>query len=125
MAVRLPWGNPAEQDRAERIAAGLEYVSVLPPLNLRGVAAVIAGARACVAVDTGLGHLAAALDVPCISLYGPTLPGKVGAYGRGQIHLSESGRLAGSGDRHTLCFEGLNAARVAPQLDALLLDIDR
>ena len=125
MAVRLPWGNPAEQDRAERIAAGLEYVSVLPPLNLRGVAAVIAGARACVAVDTGLGHLAAALDVPCISLYGPTLPGKVGAYGRGQIHLSESGRLAGRGDRHTLCFEGLNAARVAPQLDALLLDIDR
>ncbi len=60
---------------------------VLPKLNLAGVAEVIAGATACVAVDTGLGHLAAALDVPTISLYGPTLPGKVGAYGRGQVHL--------------------------------------
>jgi heptosyltransferase-1 len=94
---------------------------VLPKLNLAGVAKVIAGARACVAVDTGLGHLAAALDVPTISLYGPTLPGKIGAYGKGQIHLCASGPDAGSGDRHKLCFEGLDANRVGAELDALLL----
>ena len=119
--VRLPWGNQEEKARAERIAAGLEQVAVLPKLNLAGVAKVIAGARACVAVDTGLGHMAAALDVPTISLYGPTVPGKVGAYGKGQIHLCASGPDAGGGDRHKPCFDGLDAQRVGTELEALLL----
>ena len=119
-AIRLPWGNAEEQARAERIAAGIANVTVLPKLNLAGVARVIAGARACVAVDTGLGHLAAALDVPNISLYGPTLPGRVGAYGRSQVHLCASGPNAGSGDRHKPCFDDLHAERVAGELTALL-----
>ncbi|QKE64674.1 lipopolysaccharide heptosyltransferase I [Aquipseudomonas campi] len=120
-AVRLPWGNETEKARAERIVAGIDGAAVLPKLNLAGVAKVIAGASACVAVDTGLGHLAAALDVPSISLYGPTLPGRVGAYGRGQVHLCASGPHAGSGDRHKPCFEGLGAERVGNELNALLL----
>ena len=120
-AIRLPWGNALEQARAERIAAGIENAAVLPKLNLAGVAKVIAGASACVAVDTGLGHLAAALDVPTISLYGPTLPGRVGAYGRGQVHLCASGPNAGSGDRNKACFDGLGAERVGNELNALLL----
>jgi len=120
-AVRLPWGNATEKARAERIVAGLDHAMLLPKLNLAGVAKVIAGARACVAVDTGLGHLAAALDVPCISLYGPTLPGKVGAYGRGQVHLCAMGPGAGSGDRDKPCFEGLDADRVGLELETLLL----
>ena len=124
MAVRLPWGNEAEKARAERLVEGLAHAQVLPKLNLRGVAAVIAGARACVAVDTGLGHLAAALDVPSISLYGPTLPVKVGAYGRGQVHLCATGPLAGGGDRDKPCFDGLDAARVAPELDRLLASLE-
>ena len=52
------------------------------------MAGVICGARAVVAVDTGLGHLTAALEVPAISLYGPTSPHKVGAYGANQVHLT-------------------------------------
>ena len=120
-AIRLPWGNEVEKARAERLAAGLAHAAVLPRLNLAGVAKVIAGARACVAVDTGLGHLAAALDVPCVSLYGPTLPGRVGAYGRGQVHLCASGPQAGLGDRERPCFDDLLPERVALELDALLL----
>lgn len=119
-AIRLPWGNAEEQARAERIADGLTNVRVLPKLNLAGVAGVIAGARACVAVDTGLGHLAAALDVPTVSLYGPTLPGRVGAYGRDQVHLCASGPDAGKGDRHKPCFDDLRAERVVAALEALL-----
>ncbi|SDJ29644.1 lipopolysaccharide heptosyltransferase I [Pseudomonas indica] len=120
-AIRLPWGNDTEKARAERIVAGLDKAAVLPRLNLAGVAKVIAGARACVAVDTGLGHLAAALDVPTLSLYGPTRPERVGAYGRSQVHLCASGPNAGSGDRHKPCFDDLPAERVATELEALLL----
>ncbi|WP_312669145.1 lipopolysaccharide heptosyltransferase I [Stutzerimonas nitrititolerans] len=119
-AIRLPWGNAVEKARAERIAEGIAGASVLPRLNLGGVAKVVAGARACVAVDTGLGHLAAALDVPCISLYGPTLPGRVGAYGRSQVHLCASGPDAGKGDRVKPCFDDLLPERVASELKALL-----
>lgn len=119
-SIRLPWGNADEKARAERIAENLSSVSVLPKLSLGGIAKVVAGARACVAVDTGLGHLAAALDVPSISLYGPTLPGRVGAYGRSQVHLCASGPNAGKGDRHKPCFDDLPAERVASELKALL-----
>lgn len=119
-AIRLPWGSAEEKARAERIADGLPGVAVLPKLNLGGIAKVVAGARACVAVDTGLGHLAAALDVPSISLYGPTLPGRVGAYGRSQVHLCASGPNAGKGDRHKPCFDELQPERVASELKALL-----
>ena len=87
IGVQLPWGNAEEKARAERIAEGLQRVQVLPSLSLADMAGVVAGAQACVAVDTGLGHLAAALNVPCLSLFGPTDAGLTGAYGPSQVHL--------------------------------------
>jgi heptosyltransferase-1 len=85
--VRLPWGAAHERDRARRIAKGINGVEVLPRLSLHAVAGVLAQASAVVAVDTGLGHLTAALNIPAISLYGPTSPSLVGAYGENQLHL--------------------------------------
>ncbi len=82
--IKLPWGSVAEHERAQRIAASCPAAEVLPKLNLQGIASVLAGAKAIVAVDTGLGHLAAALDVPTVSLYGPTNPVLTGAMGRSQ-----------------------------------------
>lgn len=122
LPVRLPWGNAAEQARAQRIASGLPGVEVLPKLRIAEVACWLAGARACVAVDTGLGHLTAALDTPCVSLYGPTLPSKVGTYGRSQVHLCASGPHAGKGDKRQPCFDSLGAAPVIAALDRLLID---
>lgn len=92
--VRLPWGNPAERARAERLAQGRPGVTVLPQLTLTGMAVELAGAAACVAVDTGLGHLAAALDIPTVSLFGPTHPSYTGAWGREQVHLASDLRCA-------------------------------
>ncbi len=86
--VCLPWGNANERARAERIAEVDTRVLVLPKLSLLEVASVLSGATKVVAVDTGLGHLAAALEVPAVSLYGPTSPTLVGAYGERQKHLT-------------------------------------
>ncbi len=86
--VCLPWGNDKEHERAKLVANGNPGVQVLPRMSLKGVASIIAGAEQVVAVDTGLGHLTAALEVPAVSLYGPTSPLLVGAYGTQQKHLT-------------------------------------
>lgn len=91
--IVLPWGNAVERARAERIAAAANAIAparaeVLPRSNLHELAGVIATSVAVVSVDTGLGHLTAALDVPAVSLYGPTDPAAIGTYGNHQIHLS-------------------------------------
>lgn len=85
--IRLPWGEEHERDRAQRIAEGINGVDVLPRLNLHGVACILAQATAVVAVDTGLGHLSAAINIPALTLYGPTDPELVGTYGDNQFHL--------------------------------------
>jgi len=84
--VLLPWGNSREEARATRLATTPE-VQVLPRLSLSEIGYVIAGAKACVCMDTGLSHLAAALDVPSITLYGSTDSGLIGASGASQVHL--------------------------------------
>ena len=72
-AVKLPWGAPAERQAAQRIAAAFEG-EVLPPLTLTALARVLANARFVVGLDTGVTHLAAALDVRSVSLHGPSVP---------------------------------------------------
>ncbi|MTI15288.1 lipopolysaccharide heptosyltransferase I [Sansalvadorimonas verongulae] len=86
--VCLPWGSEQERERANRIAESADNALVLPRMSLKDMASVIAGAKKVVAVDTGLGHLTAALEVPAVSLYGPTSPALVGAYGKEQVHLT-------------------------------------
>lgn len=88
LLIKLPWGTASEYERAMRIAASCPGVKVLPQQNLTEMAGVLANAAAIVAVDTGLGHLAAALNVPTISLYGPTNPLLTGAMGQAQQHLT-------------------------------------
>lgn len=83
--IKLPWGAEHEHQRALRLAEGFGHVEVLPRLSLEQVAEVLAGAKAVVSVDTGLSHLAAALDRPNITLYGPTDPGLIGGYGENQV----------------------------------------
>jgi heptosyltransferase-1 len=84
--VLLPWGNAPEEARARRLARHPQ-VLVLPRLTLSEIGYVLARARACVCMDTGLSHLAAALDVPAVTLYGATDSGLVGASGASQVHL--------------------------------------
>jgi heptosyltransferase I len=85
--VRLPWGSPTERERAERIAAAADG-QVLPRLGLTALAHQLAGAAGVVGVDSGLAHLAAALGVPAVTLYGPTRTDLTGAVGAQQRNLA-------------------------------------
>ncbi len=85
--ILLPWGNAAEKTRAELLARE-SFVHVLPQVSLSEMGYVLAGARACICMDTGLSHLVAALHVPAVTLYGATDSGLVGASGKEQIHVT-------------------------------------
>ncbi|MEY8712404.1 lipopolysaccharide heptosyltransferase RfaC [Mangrovibacter phragmitis] len=85
LRIKLPWGAPHEEARAKRLAEQFEYVDVLPRMSLHDVAQQLAGANFVVSVDTGLSHMAAALNKPNITLYGPTDPGLIGGYGQNQV----------------------------------------
>jgi len=96
--VWLPWGNEGEHQRAQRIAAEDGSAQVLPKLDLLGVAGMLMDVEGAVAVDTGLAHLSAALDVPTVSLYGPTHTVLIGAYGKNQIHIQSPVGTADTND---------------------------
>ncbi|SNC58541.1 lipopolysaccharide heptosyltransferase RfaC [Sodalis endosymbiont of Henestaris halophilus] len=82
--IKLLWGTEYEQLRARRMINGCCTAQVLPLLTLREVALQLVGAKAIVSVDTGLSHLAAALNCPNLTLYGKTNPKRIGVYGRNQ-----------------------------------------
>lgn len=80
LEVRVPWGDAAERARAERIAAR-SPARVLERMPLAALIDEIAAARMIIGVDSGLTHLAAALGVPTLGLYGSTDRALTGARG--------------------------------------------
>jgi len=70
----LPWASAAELQRAQDIANALKNATVLPKLSIAQLASVISKAQTAIGVDTGLSHLAAALNIPTIAIYTDTNP---------------------------------------------------
>ncbi|MBQ0719905.1 MAG: lipopolysaccharide heptosyltransferase I [Gammaproteobacteria bacterium] len=85
--ILLPWGSPTEKAQAEHIASAYDHCRVLPRLGLGELAGVLVSSAGAVCVDTGLAHVAAALDVPTVTLYGATDPHLIGATGGWARHL--------------------------------------
>ena len=120
--VWLPWGNDDEKARAERLASAADAIKVLPRSSLTELAIKLQQVHAVVAVDTGLGHLAAALGVPSVSLYGATNPALTSTHGRGQIHLAAQFGCSpclrrhctynGASDERPACYETIAPERV-------------
>ena len=83
--VLLPWGNARERERSRAIAAALPDADVPDLQPLDAVARLIAGASLVVGVDTGLLHLAGALNVPLVAIFVGSEPGLTGPMGQGPI----------------------------------------
>jgi heptosyltransferase-1 len=74
----LPWASGAEHTRANLISTQLSNAVVLPKLSISELAGVIANAKAAIGVDTGLSHLAGALNIPTVAIYTDTNPALTG-----------------------------------------------
>ncbi len=66
-----------------------------PKTSLRELTAFLRKANFYLGGDTGPMHIAAAVDTPCVSLHGPTLPAKSGAYGPRNIAVQAFYQPAG------------------------------
>ena len=86
LKVMLPWGNVEERARAERIA-GASGSELLPNQSLEELMSELRRARVVVGVDSGLAHLAGALGVPTVVLYGSTSSRLTGCRGKGARNL--------------------------------------
>ncbi|MDD5394644.1 MAG: lipopolysaccharide heptosyltransferase I [Thiothrix sp.] len=77
----LPWGNVRECERAERLAQQQPYAQVLPRCGLGELAYLLQHAQGVIGMDTGLMHIASALDQRGLALYPVTAPELTGVMG--------------------------------------------
>jgi len=120
--VALPWGDPDDRLRAERIISAAGGGELLPRLSLTELAQRLAAADGVVGVDSGLAHLAAAVGTPAITLYGPTRTELTGAMGPRQRNLAVDFPCApcmrrecdytGASDVRPACFATLDPSKV-------------
>ncbi|OIO75055.1 MAG: lipopolysaccharide heptosyltransferase I [Zetaproteobacteria bacterium CG1_02_53_45] len=84
------WGNAAEAAQAQAFAAKSNGYALPERLNMSALCALIGGARAVVGADTGLLHLAAALNQPTITFWGPSA-----SWNSAPISIEENSTLEG------------------------------
>ena len=86
--VHLPWGNEADRARAERIRQAAPDAEIMQRQPLGDLLNSLRSMDGFVAVDTGLAHLAAALSLPGVALYGPTDAALTGVRGGRAVSLA-------------------------------------
>ncbi len=117
--IIVPAGNQSERKFAKRIANNIYGVDILPFMNLTEIASVIMSCQAIVAVDTGLAHLAAALNRPGVSLYGSTSAAHTGTLSRYMWPLQASYACSPCLLRHC---NKLPESQVPPCTETILTD---
>ena len=70
--ILVAWGGEEEREKAQWIEAHSNYATALPKINLNSLKAVIAKSDLLIGNDTGPTHMAWGLNVPSITIFGPT-----------------------------------------------------
>ncbi|MBN2179588.1 MAG: putative lipopolysaccharide heptosyltransferase III [Deltaproteobacteria bacterium] len=100
-------------------------------LTLRQLIALIANAILYVGIDSGPMHIAAALKIPVVAIFGPQEPRRWGPWGEGHMVVQKSWecvpcRKKGCDDKGTtsLCLEKLTVEEVIPAIDLQMRKIE-
>jgi lipopolysaccharide heptosyltransferase I len=100
--VLLGDGSKVEMAKhLEVVPSPVRIVNAVGKTNLRELVGIIHGARACVGPDSGPGHIAGALGVPHVTLFGPTPAGRNAP--RGSEALSVVSSIGCSPCRRRVC----------------------
>ena len=124
LPVVVVWAGDEERHLAESIVAGAREGSHLaPPTSLTELAALARRSCLFVASDTGPLHLAAAVETPCVGLYGPMPHECNGPFGSQHIALQNERLTGGSRQRRTASdasMRAITADEVCAACDAIL-----
>lgn len=101
MHTLLPWGNTREHERTMRLQQQTgAYTHILPRCSLSQLAGIVQQAHGIIGMDTGLMHLAAALDKPSLALYPVTAPALTGLLGNTATQCQPIS-ISGDNTQHT------------------------
>lgn len=90
--VILPAGSADERERVQRLAAQIPHSLAAPPLGIAELAGLLSGARIVVGLDTGLTHLAAALNKPAVAVFSGSDPELTGVHaGMSAVNIGREG----------------------------------
>lgn len=122
-------GSPSDRSIAADLLLHAEgkAISLAGETDLKGLIDVIGHARLVITNDTGPMHIAAALNIPVVAVFGPTDPRRTGPYGRNNIILqSHSGCVPCFKRRCTdmLCMHEVTPEAVVRESNKIL-EIDR
>jgi len=67
--VALPHGSPVEEQTSKNIALDLAHAQVWPGMSLDALTDALATCTGVIGVDSGLSHIAVALDLPHVQIY--------------------------------------------------------
>jgi ADP-heptose:LPS heptosyltransferase len=119
----LAWG-PGEESLVQRVVRAAAYApAIAPPTTLLQLAALMTRCRVFVGGDTGPLHLAAAMQIPTVALFGPSSPRRNGPYGAGHVVLHRKLPCSDCYQRtcdHWECLPGLDVERVVEAVGGLL-----
>jgi len=68
----VAWGNEDEYEKALWIEASSRYAKALPKINLNSLKTIISKSDLLIGNDTGPTHMAWGLNIPSITIFGPT-----------------------------------------------------
>lgn len=108
-SVALPHGNDAELARSHELAEALPGALVWPRLSIDALAARLATCAGAVGVDSGLSHIAVALNLPHVQIYNVDTAWRTGPQGAAHqcsVYAQPTPSIDAVWQAWTACLEG-------------------
>jgi len=113
------WGNRAEREMAECLVRDSKAMVLPERLNMSALCGLLAGSRATVGADTGVLHLAAALNTPTVTFWGPSASWRSGPIGEKHWHIESNPACGPCFKRncdHFICMDQIQASAILEAL---------
>lgn len=90
MTITVPWSTREEQQEALQIQTAGSHVKVLDKMSLGQLANIIQTHGMTISVDSGIGYLSAAFEIPTLILWGPTMLKLIGQFDPFQHNITST-----------------------------------